>query len=157
MRKTFKIKTENWNVITTGGECSLTHRIKHCFEIKMKWTPHLISTWRGQKRSLNLGFSRKRSSASSVRLVCRSARLAGFQAQSRPPQRIMGRWRGTDLHTSPLTVRHYVALVFLLLLFLSFFFKPSMCARNKFEYACRTNTSVVMTTHSWPLQKQHVT
>lgn len=28
---------------------------------------------------------------------------------------------------------HCVALVFLLLLFLSFFFRPSMCARNKLE------------------------
>lgn len=36
---------------------------------------------------------------------------------------------------SPWHFYHCVALVFLLLLFLSFFFKPSMCALNKLEYA----------------------
>lgn len=67
----------------------------------------------------------------------------------------MGRWSGTgeclmswrgyinsaplslvlSLSISSLHVFYCVALVFLLLLFLSFFFSPSMCALTKFEYA----------------------
>lgn len=44
-------------------------------------------------------------------------------------------------------LNHCVALVFLLLLFLSFFFKPSMCALNKLEYAIwNFITSLVLTT-----------
>lgn len=34
---------------------------------------------------------------------------------------------------------HCVALLFLALLFLSFFFKPSMLALSKFEYAWKNN------------------
>lgn len=39
---------------------------------------------------------------------------------------------------------HWVALVFLLLFFLSFFFSPSMWALRRLEYACKDNLMLLI-------------
>ncbi len=76
-----------------------------------------------------------------VKPVLSSKRRSVVDEQKRKIGR--GWWEGGVAHQIN-TLHHYVALVFLLLFFLSFFFKPSMCARSKFEYAWKTHRPLHM-------------